>query len=74
MKSLVLLTPVGQMPDHHPSGVMAVGAALVLLLALGVAVRTLQPLHGLLKAAAGLGLALFLITAAFVLVVISLVA
>lgn len=72
MESLVLASPVGQGAVDNPSIVLAVGAAIMIILAIRLFTRSLQPLCGLLKVAAAMGLAMLLMIAALLLVLMSL--
>ncbi|BCJ47429.1 hypothetical protein GCM10010168_17870 [Actinoplanes ianthinogenes] len=74
MESLVVLLSAQQPPGHSASNVMIGGAAILIILAIRAAGRSVQPFSELLKAAARIGLALVLAIAALALVVLSLFA
>ncbi|MEU4558364.1 hypothetical protein AB0F72_08240 [Actinoplanes sp. NPDC023936] len=74
MESVVLMLSAQQPPGHDASNVMIVGAAILIILALRLIARSLQPVLEVIKSAAAMGLAVILAVGALALVVMSLVA
>ncbi|MCO8274947.1 hypothetical protein M1L60_30635 [Actinoplanes sp. TRM 88003] len=75
MKSLVLdLSAQQPPPAHDASIVMVLGAAILLIFALRLIARSLQPVVEVLKSAAAMGLAIVFAVIALALVVLSLFA